>query len=77
MLVLQSYTDSLQVLPGSSGETFPTSSDGACNFNNTEVQEDVVVIEEGFMRDFSSILQSSPTTDRTAVHTSWCRGTGT
>jgi len=46
MLVLQSCTDSLQVLPGSSSETLP-SSDGACNFSNTEVEEDVVVIEEG------------------------------
>jgi len=49
MLVLQSCIDSLQVLPGSSGETFPTSSDGACNFSNTEVEEDIVVIEEGFI----------------------------
>jgi len=48
MLVLQSSTDSLQVLPGSSSETFPASSDGTCNFSNTEVEEDVVVIEEGF-----------------------------
>jgi hypothetical protein len=49
MLVLQSCTDSLQVLPGSSRETFPISSDGACNFSNTEVEEDVVVIEEDFI----------------------------
>jgi len=49
MLVLQSCTDSLQVLPGSSSETFPTSSDGACNFNNTEVEEDIVVLEERFI----------------------------
>jgi hypothetical protein len=48
MLVLQSSTDSLEVLPGSSSETLPTSSDGTCNFSNTEVEEDVVVIEEGF-----------------------------
>jgi hypothetical protein len=48
MLVLQSCTDSLQVLPGSSSETFPTS-DGACNFSNIEVEEDVDVKEEGFM----------------------------
>ena len=46
MLVLQSCTDSLQVLPGSSSETFPTSSDGTCDVSNTEVEEDVVVIEE-------------------------------
>jgi hypothetical protein len=49
MLVLQSCTDSLQVLRGSSSETFPTSSDGTCNFSNTEVEEDVVVIQEVFM----------------------------
>jgi hypothetical protein len=49
MLVLQNCTDSLQVLPGSSSETFPTSSDGACNFSNTGVDEDVVVMEEGFV----------------------------
>jgi hypothetical protein len=46
VLVLQSCTDSLQVLPGSSSETFPTSSDGTCDVSNTEVEEDVVVIEE-------------------------------
>jgi hypothetical protein len=51
MLVLQSCTDPRQVLPGSSSETVPTPSDGACNFSNTEVEvgigvEDVIVIEE-------------------------------
>ena len=49
MFVLQSCTDSLHIVPGSSRETFPTSSNGACNFSNTEVEEDVVVIEEGFI----------------------------
>jgi len=49
MLVLQSCTDSLQVLPGSSGEMFPTSSDGTCDVSNTAVQQDAVVVEEGFM----------------------------
>jgi hypothetical protein len=49
MLVLQSCTDPLQVLPGSSSETFPTTSDGTCNFSNTGVEEDVVVIEVGFV----------------------------
>jgi hypothetical protein len=49
MLVLQSNTKSLHILPGSSGESHATSSDGACNFNNIEVEEDVVVIEEGFI----------------------------
>jgi hypothetical protein len=49
MLVLQSCTDSLHILPGSSSEIFPTSSDGACNFSNMEVEEDVDVKEGGFM----------------------------
>jgi len=46
MLVSQSCTDSLQVLPGSSSETFPTPSDGTCDVSNTAVQQDVVVVEE-------------------------------
>ena len=49
MLVLQSCTDSLHILRGSSSETFPTSSDGACKFSNIEVEEDVDVKEEGFI----------------------------
>ena len=49
MFVLQSCTDSLHILPVLSTETFPTSSDGACNFSNTEVEEDVEVKEEGFI----------------------------
>jgi hypothetical protein len=49
MLVLQSCTDSLHNLPGSSSETFPTSTDGALNFNNVEVEDEVVVREEGFV----------------------------
>jgi hypothetical protein len=49
MLVLQSCTDPLQVLPGSSSETFPASPDGACNFSNIEVEEDVDVKEESFI----------------------------
>ena len=40
MLVLQSCTDTLHILPSSSSETFPSSSDGACNLNNTEFEED-------------------------------------
>jgi hypothetical protein len=44
MLVFQSCTDSLQVLPGSSSQTFPTSSDGAC-----KVEEDVDVRVEGLI----------------------------
>jgi len=49
MLVLQSCADSLQVQPGSSRETFPTSSDGACNFSNTGFGEDVDLKEVGFI----------------------------
>jgi len=49
MLVLQSCTDSLQVLSGSSSETFPTPSDGTCDVSNTTVQQDTVVVEEGFI----------------------------
>jgi len=49
MFVLQSCTDSLQVLPASSSETFPTPSDGTCDVSNTAVQHDAVVVEEGFM----------------------------
>jgi len=49
MLVLQSFTVSLQVLPGSSSETFPTPSDGTCDVSNTAVQQDLVVVEELFM----------------------------
>ena len=48
MLVLQSCTDPLQVLPGSASESFRTSSDGACNFSNIKVEENVDVKEEGF-----------------------------
>jgi hypothetical protein len=49
MLILQSCIDSLHILPGSSTETFPTLSDGACNISNTEDEEDVVVTKEGFI----------------------------
>jgi len=45
MLVLQSCTDPLQVLPGSSSETFPTPSDVTCDVSNTAVQQDIVVVE--------------------------------
>jgi hypothetical protein len=47
MLVLQSCTDPLHIPPGSSGKSDATSSDGMCNFSNTEVEKDVDVIEEG------------------------------
>ena len=46
MLVLQSCTDSLHILPFSSSEKYATPSDGACNSSTIEVEEEVVVIEE-------------------------------
>jgi len=39
MFVLQSCTDSLQVLPGSSSEMFPSLSDGTCDVSNVKVEE--------------------------------------
>ena len=48
VLVLQSCTDSLRLLPSSSSETFPSSSDGAYDVGNMKVEEDVDVIEEIF-----------------------------
>jgi hypothetical protein len=49
MVVLQSCTDSLHILPGLSTEMFPTSSDGTYDASNVEVEEHVIVIEEGFI----------------------------
>jgi len=60
MLVLQSYTDSLQVLPGSSSETFPASSDVTCDVSNTAVQQDIVVIEGGFI----AVNEEAPTSTK-------------
>jgi len=51
VLILQSCTDSLQVQPGLSSETFPTSSDGTCDVSNTAVQQDVVVEERSMAVD--------------------------
>jgi hypothetical protein len=49
MLVLQSCTDPLHILPGSPSETFPTPSDGTCDVSNTAVQQDVVAVEKRFV----------------------------
>ena len=49
MLVLQSSTDPLHILPDLFGESHAKSCDGACNFSNIKVEEDVDVIEEGFI----------------------------
>ena len=49
MLVLQSCTDSVQVLPGSSSEMIRTSSDGTYDVSSIEVEEEIVVIEGGFI----------------------------
>ena len=46
--MLQSCTDPLHILPCLSSETFPTSPDGT-NDSSIEVEENAVVIEEGFM----------------------------
>jgi len=48
MLVLQTCTDSLRILPTSSSETFPTSSDGTYDVGNMNVEDDVDIIEEIF-----------------------------
>ena len=47
-LVLQSRTDSLTVMAGSSTEIFPTSSDGTYDVGNMNVEDDVDIIEEIF-----------------------------
>jgi hypothetical protein len=49
MVILQSCTDSLRVLPSSSSETFAAASDGTYDVSNTKVEEDVDVIEESFI----------------------------
>jgi hypothetical protein len=49
MLVLQSCTDTLNLLPGSSSELFPAPSDGVRNFSSIEFQEDVDVKEDVFI----------------------------
>jgi len=41
LVVLQSCTDSLQVMADSSNETFPTSSDGTCHIGSIKVEEDM------------------------------------
>ena len=48
MLVLQSCTDPLHILPSSSSQTNATS-DVVCNFNNIEIVEDEDEIEEVFV----------------------------
>jgi len=48
VLVLQSCTDPLHILPSLSSQTNATS-DGVCNFSNIVVEEDVDAIEEIFM----------------------------
>jgi len=46
MLVLQSCTDFLQVLLGSSCETFPSSSYDTCDIGNIKFEEDIDIKEE-------------------------------
>jgi hypothetical protein len=45
VLVLQSCSDSLHILPSSSSEKFPTSSDGAFGVGNVKVERDVEMEE--------------------------------
>ena len=49
VVVLQSCTDSLHILPSSSSGIFAPSSDCTYDVGNTEVEEDVVVIEESII----------------------------
>ena len=46
MLVVQSCTDSLTLMAGSSTETLPTSSDGTMDIGNIKVEEDLDMQEE-------------------------------
>ena len=46
MLVLQSCTESLQVLPGLSSETFPTSSDCTYGVGSMKIEEEIDLKEE-------------------------------
>jgi len=46
MVVLQNCTDSLHVLPGSSCETFPTSSYDTYDVGNVKVEVDIDIKEE-------------------------------
>ena len=48
MLILQSCSDSLHILPSSSSDT-NAASGGVCNFSNVEFEKDVDVIEEIFI----------------------------
>jgi len=47
MFVLQSCTDSLQVMAGSSNQTFATSPDGTYDIGNIKFEEDIGIQEEG------------------------------
>jgi hypothetical protein len=49
ILVLQSCTDPLHILLGSSSEKYATPTDGSCNSCNIEVEDDVDVIDEVFI----------------------------
>jgi hypothetical protein len=49
MLVLQSCTDSLHILPSSCSDMFPTLSDGTNDVSSMEVEDNVVILEDGFI----------------------------
>jgi hypothetical protein len=46
MVVLQSCTDSLHIMPGTSCETIVASSDGTYDVSNVKVEEDIDIKEE-------------------------------
>jgi hypothetical protein len=46
MLLLQSCTDSLHILPGSSVETFPPLSNGTYDCGNIKLEENIDIKEE-------------------------------
>jgi len=49
MFLLQSCTDPLHNLPGSSNESHAASCDSSCNFSNIAVEEDVEFKEDSFI----------------------------
>jgi hypothetical protein len=70
MLVLQSCTDPLHILPNSPNETFPTSSDCTYDIGNIKIEVDVDVIEESFIKEADiGIKQEEIPEDTTFVGT--------
>ena len=70
MLVLQSCSDPLHILPGSSSETNGTS-DVVCNFSNIKVEQDIDVIEEIFIAINEEVDPSIHPPGATALGEPW------